>query len=128
MDHTPLDAATLTDETVLSETGRPGARLPGRPRHDPETLRYRGVVMNTMTGAVLAHGRPVPLAVRERELLATLMRRAGQIVTLTWLATQMRISVIEVDALAARLIATLREAGATCLPRHVEGIGYVLWR
>ncbi|MDE3230017.1 MAG: winged helix-turn-helix domain-containing protein [Chloroflexota bacterium] len=128
MDHTPLDAATLTDEAVLSEDARPGASFPHRPRHEPETLRYRGVVMNALSGAVLAHGRPVRLAVRERELLATLMSRAGQIVTPTWLATQMHIPATDIDALASGLISALRDAGVTCLPRHVEGIGYVLWR
>ncbi|HEX8730650.1 MAG TPA: hypothetical protein VF725_01210 [Ktedonobacterales bacterium] len=128
MDHTPLDAATLTDEAALTGDARPGASFPHRPRHEPETLRYRGVVMNTVTGAVLAHGRPVRLAVRERELLSMLMRRAGQIVTLTWLATQLRIPATDIDALATKLICALRDAGATCLPRHVEGIGYVLWR
>ncbi len=129
MDHMPLDEATLTDEaSAAAIAAKPGSSFPGRPSFSSEVLRYRGMVMNTITGAVLVHGRPTRLATRERELLAMLMRRAGQIVTPMWLATQLRISAAEVESLAAALTSALREAGATCLPRHVEGIGYVLWR
>lgn len=126
MDYTPFDKATLTDEAILVDA--PESSFPGRPRLGPEVLRYRGVVMNTLTGSVLVHGRPTRLAVKERELLSALMRRSGQIVTAKWLAAQVHASVEEIEALAARLTATLREAGSQCLPRHVEGLGYVLWR
>jgi DNA-binding response OmpR family regulator len=129
MDYMPLDEAMLTDEAAPDALAtKPGSSFPARPRLSSEVLRYRGMVMNTITGAVLVHGRPTQLALRERELLATLMRRAGQIVTPMWLATQLRISATEVEALAAALTSALREAGASCLPRHVEGVGYVLWR
>jgi len=84
-------------------------------------------MMNTITGLTLIHGRPARLAVRERELLAALMRRAGQIVSPAWLAAQLHASAAEIEELTARLNAALREAGASCLPRHVEGLGYVLW-
>lgn len=129
MDQMPLDETVLTDEaTPAILDAKPGSSFPGRPRLSSEVLRYRGMVMNTITGAVLVHGRPARLAQRERELLAMLMRRAGQIVTPMWLATQLRISAAEVEAIAAALTSALREAGATCLPRHVTGVGYVLWR
>ncbi len=128
MDYTPFDKATLTDEAIALEQAAPGSSFPGRPRLGPEVLRYRGVVMNTLTGSVLVHGRPTRLAVKERALLSALMRRSGQIVTAKWLAAQIHASVEEVEILAAKLTAALREAGSQCLPRHVEGLGYVLWR
>jgi DNA-binding response OmpR family regulator len=125
MDYTPIDART--DEAVLTQTPAPGSSFPSRPRLGPEVLRYRGMVMNTITGLILIHGRPAHLAVKERELLAALMRRAGQIVNPKWLAEQLHASVAEIEELTARLNAELREAGASCLPRHVEGLGYILW-
>lgn len=128
MDYTSIDRATLTDDAVITgASAAPGSSFPGRPRLGPEILRYRGVVMNTITGMTLIHGRPARLAVKERELLAALMRRAGQIVSPAWLAAQLHASATEIEELADRLNAALREAGAACLPRHVEGLGYVLW-
>ena len=86
------------------------------------------MVMNTLTGSILIHGRPVRLAVKERELLAALMRRSGQIVSPKWLAMQLNTTIDEIDKLAKSLHDALCEAGAPCLPRQVEGLGYVLWR
>lgn len=129
MDYTPLDPAPLMDEMILSEDGaNPGSSFPRRRREDASVLRYRGMVMNTLTGSILVHGRPARLAVKERELLATLMCRAGQIVSPKWLATQLGTTIDDVDALARTLTGSLREAGAQCLPRQVQGLGYVLWR
>jgi DNA-binding response OmpR family regulator len=131
MDYLPLDPPTLTDDALLTDaTTGPWSSFPGRPRprHGAEVVRYRGMVMNTHTGSILIQGRPVRLAVKERELLAALMRRSGQIVSLQWLAMQLHAGAEEIDALASALTNTLREAGAQCLPRHVEGLGYVLWR
>lgn len=126
MDFASIDNSTPTDEAIFTPAS-PGSSFPSRPRLGPETLRYRGVMMNTLTGLTLVQGRPARLAVRERELLAALMRRSGQIVSPAWLAAQLHASVDEIEELAARLNAALREAGASCLPRHVEGLGYVLW-
>ncbi len=128
MDYMPLNEATTTDEAVLPGTLSPGSSFPSRPRLGPEVLRYRGIVMNLLTGSVLVHGRPTQLSVPHRELLAALMRRCGQIVSPMWIATQLRVSVAEVDKLAASLAEALEEAGSSALPRRVEGLGYVLWR
>jgi two-component system response regulator QseB len=129
MDFTPIDGPTLTDDAILTDaTTGPWSSFPGRPRHGAEVVRYRGMVMNTLTGSILVQGRPVRLAVRERELLAALMRRSGQIVSPKWLAMQIHAGIEEIDELAATLTSALREAGAQCLPRQVEGLGYVLWR
>ena len=128
MDYTPLDPTPLMDELILSDGATPGSSFPGRGRDAAGVLRYRGMVMNTLTGSILVHGRPTRLAVKERELLATLMRRAGQIVSPKWLAAQLGTTIDEVDTLANALRGSLREAGAQCLPREVQGLGYVLWR
>ncbi|HEX8996025.1 MAG TPA: hypothetical protein VF812_08335 [Ktedonobacterales bacterium] len=128
MDYTSLDKATLADHAILTEpTATPWSSFPGRPRQRPEVLRYRGIVMNTITGSVLIQGRPTNLAVAERELLAALMRRSGQIVSPHWLASQIRATATQVEMLAESLASKLREAGASCLPRRVEGLGFVLW-
>jgi DNA-binding response OmpR family regulator len=128
MDYTPFDGATLTDEAILTDVTAPWSSFPGRRRQAQEVMRYRGIVMNMLTGSVLIQGRPVRLAVEQRELLAVLMRRSGQIVSPAWLATQLRLSAVEVQSLAAGLTSALAEAGACCLPRRVDGLGYVLWR
>ena len=128
MDYTPLDPTPFMDELILSDGAMPGSSFPGRRRDAAGVLRYRGMVMNTLTGSLLVHGRPARLAVKERELLATLMRRAGQIVSPKWLAAQLGTTIDEVDTLANALCGSLREVGAQCLPRQVQGLGYVLWR
>ncbi len=129
MDYTRFDEATLTDGALLTDdAAAPGSSFPRRPRQSAEVMRYRGMVMNTLTGSVLVQGRPMRLAIKERELLAALMRRSGQIVGLQWLATQLHATATEIEELASALISDLREAGAQCLPRRVEGLGYVLWR
>lgn len=128
MDYTPLDPTPLMDELILSDGATPGSSFPSRRRDAAGVLRYRGMVMNTLTGSILVHGRPARLAVKERELLATLMRRAGQIVSPKWLAAQLGTTIDEVDTLANALCVSLREVGAQCLPRQVQGLGYVLWR
>lgn len=127
MDYTPLEPI-LTDETILSESSSPWSSFPGRARQSAGVLRYRGMVMNTLTGSILVHGRPTRLAVKEREMLAALMRRSGQIVSPKWLAMQLNTTIDEIDMLAKSLHDALCEAGAPCLPRQVEGLGYVLWR
>lgn len=126
MDHTSFDDATIVNNAILTNVA-PGSSFPGRPRQAPEVLRYRGIAMNQVTGSVLIQGRPANLALQQRELLAALMRRCGQIVSPSWLASQLRVNVDEVQTLANGLTSALAEAGATCLPRRVQGLGYVLW-
>ena len=127
MDYTPFDEVAIPEEATLADV-IPASSFPGRRRESVEVVRYRGMVMNTFTGSILIYGRPAQLGVREREFLATLMRRAGQIVSPKWIAAQLHASVEEVDMLAVSLTSALREAGAQVLPRRVEGLGYVLWR
>jgi DNA-binding response OmpR family regulator len=127
MDHTSFDETTIVNNAILTDVAAPWSSFPGRPRQGPEVLRYRGIAMNLVTGSVLIQGRPANLALQERELLAALMRRSGQIVSSAWLASQIRVSEDEVKTLANDLTSALAEAGATCLPRRVEGLGYVLW-
>lgn len=129
MDYTPLDQTILRDEAILTDAANgPGSSFPSRPRQGADVLRYRGMVMNTLTGSILVHGRPTRLATKEREMLAALMRRSGQIVSPKWLAMQLHTTIEEIDSLAKALNSALCEAGAQCLPRKVEGLGYVLWR
>lgn len=91
-------------------------------------MRFGGLSMDTRTGATQWRGRTIPLSVQDRETLANLMRRAGQIVSPHTLAASLSIPVDALDARIERLKSELRHAGATCLPCRVEGLGYVLWR
>lgn len=129
MDYMPIDAATRANDVILSDaTEGPWVSFPGRrPLGGVEVLRYRGVMMNATTGAIAIRGRLVTLSVAERELLAALMRRAGQIVSPSWLAQQLHATTAEVEERATTLQATLREAGSATLPRKVDGLGYILW-
>ena len=56
------------------------------------------------------------------------MRRAGQIVNRRTLAAALSVTVDRLDERIERLRDELRQAGATCLPCRVDGLGYVLWR
>jgi DNA-binding response OmpR family regulator len=91
-------------------------------------MRFGGLAMDTRTGATQWGGRAIQLSVEERETLANLMRRAGQIVNRRTLATALNITVDKLDERIEHLRDELRQAGATCLPCRVDGLGYVLWR
>lgn len=115
------DAATiLTDDQM--DLLRPQGKQKER-----ELLRFGGLTLDSITGAVHWRGRSVTLSVPERELLGVLMRRAGQIVSRERLA----MAGGRGDTLDERmngLKATLRACGVTALPCEVQGLGYILWR
>ena len=92
-----------------------------------ETLRFGGLSLDSMTGAVHWRGKILTLSVPERELLGELMRRAGQIVS----RERLTVAVGRGDVLDQRmneLKSTLRAWGVTALPCEVQGLGYILWR
>ncbi len=132
MDYMPVEPPIEADETLFNAP--PGAswtRFPKRHRAhgaESETLRYRGLVFDLASNAVRLQERQVNLADAERDLLKTLMRRAGQIISAAWLADQLGVTISEIEERIRSLSETLVEAGSCCLPRRVEGLGYILWR
>jgi DNA-binding response OmpR family regulator len=110
-----LDRPTLTQEPIPATATR-------------ETLRFGGLTMDSVTGAVTYRGRPINLPVPERELLGALLRRAGQIVSCERLAAAIGDTTSAVDVRIASLKASLQYAGSSTVPCDVDGIGYVLWR
>lgn len=129
MDYMPVESPLDTDEAMFDAP--PGASWTHFPkRHIPagETLRYRGLALDLATGAVLLQERQIRLAAAERDLLKALMRRAGQIISAARLAEQLGVTITEIEDRAYALGETLAKAGSCCLPRRVEGLGYVLWR
>lgn len=128
MDYMPVPASVPTDETIFdAPPGSSWTRYPARKRPD-STLRYRALELDTTTGGVYVNERPVRLGAGERDLLKALMRRAGQIVSAGYLAEQSECASDEIEAHVVTLTKSLAEAGASCLPRRVEGLGYILWR
>lgn len=128
MDYIPVSAPIEADEAIFEAL--PGAswtRFPARKRPDT-TLRYRGLEVDLVTGGAYLNERPVRLTTGERDLLQALMLRAGQIVSVADLAAQAKCAHAKVESLANSLSASLAEAGACCLPRRVDGLGYILWR
>lgn len=120
------------DTSVVIDTRRPDSSgadraLPAA-RVASAPMRFGGLSMDTRTGATHWRGRAVQLSVEERETLANLMRRAGQIVSPRSLATTLGVTVDKLEERVERLKSALRQAGATCLPCSVDGLGYVLWR
>jgi two-component system, OmpR family, catabolic regulation response regulator CreB len=107
-----------------------------RARHDAvtpvrsprATLRFGGLSMDAMTGSVVYRGTALKLSVAERELLAALLRRAGQIVSCEQLASAIGSTASAVDKHIAALRGSLKHAGASTVPCDVNGLGYVLWR
>jgi DNA-binding response OmpR family regulator len=91
-------------------------------------LRYGGLSMDALSGAVTYRGTAVKLSVPERELLGALLRRAGQIVSCEHLAAAIGSTTSTVDERMVSLRTSLKRAGASTLPYDVNGLGYVLWR
>ena len=129
MDYTPVESHFEPDEAMFdAPPGASWTRLPKKRQPEGETLRYRGLVYNLATGMVILNDRQMRLAASDGELLRTLMRKAGQIVSAARLADQLGVTVAEVEARARMLARSLADFNAPCLPRRVEGLGYILWR
>jgi DNA-binding response OmpR family regulator len=120
------------DTSAVIDTRRPGVTVADHAlpsgRVANTLMRFGGLAIDTRTGATQWCGRAIQLSVEDRETLANLMRRAGQIVSPRTLATALGVTVDKLDERVERLRGELRQAGASCLPCHVDGLGYVLWR
>lgn len=128
MEYMPLRPPIEADESLFdAPPGSSWTRYPARQRPE-NTLRYRGLELDLTTGGAYLNDRPVRLATGERDLLQALMRRAGQIISGAQLATQADCAAAELESLVDSLAKALAEAGASVLPRRVEGLGYILWR
>lgn len=91
-------------------------------------LRFGGLTMDTISGAVNWRGKQLKLATEERELLSVMLKCAGQIVSSERLSKTLGMSRDAVEQQMLALQATLKRAGVTALPRQASGLGYVLWR
>jgi len=119
---TPDTTLVLTDERLqLAHSARVS-------RAAREMLRYGGLIMDPVTGVTHFRGKALSLTLEERELLGTMMRRAGQIIGRERLAATVGIAVDTLDRRVETLRSDLKAAGVTCLPCRVDGLGYVLWR
>lgn len=123
MGFTPAFDTLDTPETLVG--GHPEIL---RARASHSTLRFGGLTFDPRTGATSWRGKTMALAVEDREVLAVLMRRAGQIVSRQSLAGLLSVSADRLDRRMLALRDSLKSAGATCLPVRVDGLGYVLWR
>src|SRR5258708_33634525 len=119
---TPDTTLGLTDERL--ELAR-SARVSRAAR---EMLRYGGLIMDPVTGVTHFRGKALSLTLEERELLGTMMRRAGQIIGRERLAATVGIAVDTLDRRGETLRSDLKGAGVTCLARPVDGLGYRRWR
>lgn len=128
MDYTPIDLPEDPDSLFDAPPGSSWTRFPKSQRASSGTLRYRGLALDLTTGDAVLQDRVIALEAHERALLTALMHRAGQIVSAARLADLMGRPVTEVEVAAKALLKTLTQAGASCLPRRVEGLGYILWR
>ena len=132
MEYTPV-LESATQEATLKRTAPVSldtisAIRPLRSVRAPhEVRRFRGLSVDLVTGDAQWRSEHIPMGKPERELLATLMRRAGQFTSRAQLAAELRISPREVDKRADALCGALRAAGAGCRPHFAEGVGYILW-
>jgi DNA-binding response OmpR family regulator len=101
------------------------------PRPLRNEARYRGLAMDMLNGVVRWRGEIIRLGGDERQVLAMLLTRAGRFMSVTQLARQLGIDESVADREVERRISALREAlesaGARCLPRRADGVGYILW-
>lgn len=120
------------DTSAVIDTRRPDVTVADRAlpsvRSSAAPMRFGGLAIDMRTGATHWCGRAIQLSVEDRETLATLMRRAGQIVSPRTLAAALGVALDALDARVEHLKSELRQAGASCLPCRVDGLGYVLWR
>lgn len=91
-------------------------------------LRFGGLAMDALTGATSWRGKTIALPVADRELLRVFLRHAGQIISRQRLAASLCISAEVLDRRVKTVREALKNAGSTCLPYPVAGLGYVLWR
>lgn len=129
MEYIPTFDEAVPVEALLDETTPRWERAKVmRSRPVRKMLRLGSLTMDTLTGVVLWRGELVSLAAEERELLALMLRRAGQILSRERLSALLGASADAVDARMAALIARLEAAGVHARPRRATGLGYVLWR
>ena len=129
MDYTPVESLFDPDEAMFdAPPGASWTRLPKRRQPEGQTLRYRGMAYNLDTGVVALNDRQMRLAAPECDLLRALMHKAGQIISASRLADQLGVTVAEVEARIRALSRSLADFNAPCMPRRVEGLGYILWR
>ncbi|HEX6123387.1 MAG TPA: winged helix-turn-helix domain-containing protein [Ktedonobacterales bacterium] len=93
-----------------------------------KVVRLSGYSMDVATGVIHWRGNRLSLAREEHELLSTLLRRAGQILSREHLASLLGASADSVDRRMLALVRALDQAGVHCRPRHAAGLGYILWR
>lgn len=91
-------------------------------------LRFGGLTMDALTGATSWRGNSVALPAADRDLLRVFLRRAGQVISRQQLAATLGIRTEVLDRRVKAVREALKNAGSTCLPYTVEGLGYVLWR
>ncbi|HEV2460305.1 MAG TPA: hypothetical protein VGS80_18260 [Ktedonobacterales bacterium] len=115
----PLAAAAVDLKEERRPTRRPTPRA---------SLRFGGFQMDPLTGATSWGGRSLTLSAGDRQLLAVLLRRGGQIVSREYLATALGTTVRAMEERVERLTTMLKHEGVRCLPCQVDGLGYVLWR
>ena len=101
------------------------------PRPLRHEARYRGLVMEMLSGVVRWRGETVRLGGDERQVLAILLTRAGRFVSADQLARQLGADATMSDREVERRVSSLRDAlmvaGVRCLPRRADGVGYILW-
>lgn len=123
MGYTPAFDTVDTPEALL------GGHLDiSRARASHEVLRFGGLAFDPRTGAASWRGKMLALSVEDREVLGVLMRRAGQIVSRTSLASMLAMPTERLDRRMLALREALKAAGVCCLPVKVDGLGYVFWR
>ncbi len=124
MAYNPIFDAVTPDVAVESDVE---VQLVRRPRQ--RIVRRGAYALDRMTGTIEWKGETLHLRREQRELLALLLERAGQILSMDSLATLLGISSSAVETRMSSLRAQLQEYGISMwLPRRVDGAGYVLWR
>ncbi len=121
------EAAARQDqpETPARDPRRDTARR--EPLGVQRPLRFGGLSLDALTGRVEWQGKLLALREDEIELLQALMRNAGRILSPEQLASQLAERPELVEGRLRSLHGSLRVAGVKCLPRHANGLGYILW-
>jgi len=142
MDYTALIDAVSESPALIDEDVMPGGALDldrddvfdismVAPRPLRNEARYRGLAMDMLNGVVRWRGEVIRLNGDERQVLAMLLTRAGRFVSISQMARQLGLDEQTAEREVERRVNALRDAlifaGARCLPRRADGVGYILW-
>jgi DNA-binding response OmpR family regulator len=123
----PVGHISAADHSTEQRVGRTSTATRAQPSLQRRMLRFGGLSLDKLTGAIQWKQKSLALREDQRELLALLMENGGRILPLAEIAEGLGDPLDRAEERLIGLRASLRLAGVKCLPRRAAGLGYILW-